>query len=41
MARDCRKVAQAAMQHAEAWIALLRLLRAQYPAEMGHMELPE
>jgi hypothetical protein len=27
--------------HAEAWIALLRLLRAQYPAEMGHMELPE
>jgi hypothetical protein len=41
LARDCRKVTQAAMQHAEAWIALLRLLRAQYPAEMGHMELPE
>ncbi len=41
LARDCRKVTQAALQHAEAWIALLRLLRAQYPAEMGHMELPE
>lgn len=41
LARDCRKVTQAAMQHAEAWIALLRLLQAQYPAEMGHIELPE
>jgi hypothetical protein len=41
LARDCRKVTQAAMQHAEAWIALLRLLRAQYPAEMGPLELPE
>jgi hypothetical protein len=41
LARDCRKVTLAAMQHAEAWIAFLRLLRAQYPAEMGHLELPE
>ena len=41
LARDCRRVTQAAMEHAEAWIAYFRLLRAQYPAEMGHMELPE
>jgi hypothetical protein len=41
MARDCRRVTQAAMQHGEAWIALLHLLRAQYPGEIGHIELPE
>ena len=41
LARDCRRVTEAAVQHGEAWIALLRLLRAQYPAEMGHIELPE
>lgn len=41
LARDCRRVTEAAIQHGEAWIALLRLLRAQHPAEMGHMELPE
>ena len=41
LARDCRRVTEAAMQHSEAWIAYFRLLRAQYPAEMGHMELPE
>src|SRR5438309_6209521 len=39
LARDCRRVTEAAMRHCEAWIALLRLLRAQYPAEMGQMEL--
>ena len=41
LARDCRRVTEAAVQHGEAWIAYFRLLRAQYPAEMGHMELPE
>jgi len=41
LARDCRRVTEAAAQHGEAWIALFRLLRAQYPAEMGHLELPE
>jgi hypothetical protein len=41
VARDCRRVTEAGMQHCEAWIAFLRLLRAQHPAEMGHMELPE
>jgi hypothetical protein len=41
LAQDCRRVTEAAIQHGETWIAFLRLLRAQYPAEMGHMELPE
>jgi len=41
LARDCRRVTEAAVQHREAWIALFRLLRAQYPAEMGQLELPE
>jgi hypothetical protein len=41
LARDCRRVIETAVQHGEAWIALLRLLRAQYPTEMGHLELPE
>lgn len=41
LAGDCRRVTEAAMQHCEAWIAFLRLLRAQHPAEMEHMELPE
>jgi hypothetical protein len=41
LARDCRRVTEAAVQHGETWIAYFRLLRALYPAEMGHMELPE
>jgi len=41
LARDCRRVTEAAVQHGETWIVFLRLLLAQYPAEMGHMELPE
>lgn len=41
LARDCRRVTEAAIQHGEAWIAFFRLLRAQYPAEMEHLELPE
>jgi len=41
LARDCRRVTEAAVQHGEAWMALFRLLRAQYPAEMGQLELPE
>jgi hypothetical protein len=41
LARDCRRVTEAAVQHAEAWLAFIRLLRAQYPAETGHLEMPE
>ena len=41
LARDCRRVTEAAIQHGEVWIAYFRLLRAQYPAELGHLELPE
>jgi hypothetical protein len=41
LARDCRRVTEAAVQHGETWIAYFRLLRVLYPAEMGHMELPE
>ena len=40
-ARDGRRVTEAAVQHGEVLIAYFRFLRAQYPAEMGHMELPE
>ena len=39
--KDCHRVRETMWRHAQAWLAYYRLLRAQYPAEFGHMDIPD
>jgi len=39
--KDCHRVTEVMWRHGQAWLAFLRLLRAQYPAEWGHMDVPD
>ncbi len=39
--KDCHRVTEVMWRHGQAWLAFLRLLRAQYPAEWGHLDVPD
>src|SRR6476646_1149652 len=39
--KDCHRITEVMWRHGHAWLAYLRLLRAQYPAELGHMDVPD
>jgi hypothetical protein len=39
--KDCHRVREVMWRHGHAWLACLRLLRAQYPVEWGHMDVPD
>lgn len=39
--KDCHRVREVMWRHGQAWLACLRLLRAQYPAEWGHLDVPD
>ena len=41
MLKDCHRVTEVMWRHGRAWLACLRLLRAQYPAEWGHLDVPD
>ncbi|HET9282701.1 MAG TPA: hypothetical protein VFR24_12135 [Candidatus Angelobacter sp.] len=39
--KDCHRVRKVMWRHGQAWLAFLRLLRALYPAEWGHLDVPD
>jgi hypothetical protein len=39
--KDCHRVREVMWRHGQAWLAYLQLLRAQYPAEWGHVDVPD
>jgi hypothetical protein len=39
--KDCHRVTEVMWRHGNAWLAFLRLLRAQYPTVWGHIDVPD
>lgn len=39
--KDCRRVRETMWRHGQAWLACFRLLRAQYPAKWGNLDVPD